>query len=30
VNGVRAVFIGYLVLILIGIAYVTWLGLAGR
>ena len=29
-NGVRGVFVGYLVLILLGIAYVTWLGLAGR
>jgi hypothetical protein len=30
VKGVRAVFIGYLVVIGIGIGYVTWLGLAGR
>jgi hypothetical protein len=29
-RGVRAVFIGYLVVILLGIAYVTVLGLMGR
>jgi hypothetical protein len=29
-RGVRAVFIGYLVVILVGIAYVTALGLMGR
>ena len=29
-RGVRAVFIGYLVVILLGIAYVTALGLMGR
>jgi hypothetical protein len=30
VRGVRAVFIGYLVVVLLGIAYVTALGLMGR
>ena len=29
-RGVRAVFIGYLVVVLLGIAYVTALGLMGR
>ena len=29
-NGVRGVFIGFLVVILLGIAYVTALGLMGR
>jgi hypothetical protein len=29
-KGVRAVFVLYLVVILVGIAYVTALGLAGR
>jgi hypothetical protein len=29
-KGVRAVFIGYLVVILLGIAYVAALGLMGR
>ena len=29
-RGVRAVFIGYLVVILLGIAYVSALGLMGR
>jgi hypothetical protein len=30
VRGVRALFVGYLVVILLGIAYVTALGLMGR
>jgi hypothetical protein len=30
VNSVRAVFIGFLVLVLLGIVYVTALGLMGR
>jgi hypothetical protein len=30
VNGVRAVFLTYLVVVLAGIAYVTALGLMGR
>jgi hypothetical protein len=30
VKGVRAVFVAYLVVIVIGIAYVTALGLMGR
>jgi hypothetical protein len=30
VNSVRAVFIGFLVLVLFGIVYVTALGLMGR
>jgi len=30
VRGVRAVFIGYLVVVLLGIVYVTALGLMGR
>jgi hypothetical protein len=30
VRGVRAVFVGYLVVIALGIAYVTLLGLMGR
>jgi hypothetical protein len=30
VKGVRAVFIGYLVVILLGIVYVSALGLMGR
>jgi hypothetical protein len=30
VNGVRGVFIGFLVVILLGIVYVTALGLMGR
>jgi hypothetical protein len=30
VNGVRGVFLGFLVVILLGIAYVTALGLMGR
>jgi hypothetical protein len=30
VKGVRAVFIGYLVVVVLGIAYVTALGLMGR
>jgi hypothetical protein len=30
VNGVRGVFVGFLVVILIGIVYVTALGLMGR
>ena len=29
-RGVRAVFIGYLVVVLLGIVYVTALGLMGR
>ena len=29
-RGVRAVFIGYLVVVLLGICYVTVLGLMGR
>ncbi len=29
-NGVRGVFLGFLVVILLGIAYVTALGLMGR
>ena len=29
-NGVRGVFIGFLLVILLGIAYVTALGLMGR
>jgi hypothetical protein len=29
-KGVRAVFIGYLVVILLGVAYVSALGLLGR
>ena len=29
-RGVRALFVGYLVVILLGIAYVTALGLMGR
>ena len=29
-NGVRGVFIGFLVVILLGVAYVTALGLMGR
>ena len=29
-NGVRAVFIGFLVVVLLGIVYVTALGLMGR
>jgi hypothetical protein len=30
VNGVRAVFVGFLVVIVVGIVYVTALGLMGR
>jgi len=30
VKGVKGVFVGYLVVILLGIAYVTALGLMGR
>jgi hypothetical protein len=30
VRGVRAVFIGYLIVIVLGIAYVSALGLTGR
>jgi hypothetical protein len=30
VRGVRALFVGYLAVILLGIAYVTALGLMGR
>jgi hypothetical protein len=30
VNGVRAVFLGFLAVVLLGIAYVTALGLMGR
>jgi hypothetical protein len=30
VRGVRAVYIGYLVVVLLGIGYVTVLGLMGR
>jgi hypothetical protein len=30
VNGVRGVFVGFLVVILVGIVYVTALGLMGR
>ena len=29
-NGVRGIFLGFLVVILLGIAYVTALGLMGR
>ncbi len=29
-NGVRAVFLGFLAVVLLGIAYVTALGLMGR
>ncbi len=29
-NGVRAVFVGFLVVIVVGIVYVTALGLMGR
>jgi hypothetical protein len=30
VKGVRVVFFGYLIVILVGIGYCIWLGLAGR
>jgi hypothetical protein len=30
VNGVRAVFLGFLVVVLLGVVYVTALGLMGR
>jgi hypothetical protein len=30
VNGVRAVFLGFLVVVLLGVVYVTVLGLMGR
>jgi hypothetical protein len=30
VKDVRAIFIGYLVVVLVGSAYCIWLGLAGR
>jgi hypothetical protein len=30
VNGVRAVFLGFLVVVLLGVVYVTVLGLIGR
>jgi hypothetical protein len=30
VNGVRAVFVGFLVVVLLGVVYVTALGLMGR